>query len=147
MTDTIPKTTIMSERSAVAWSYLDAMILAYKVLLDAQTEYARVYQDRMHAETKKKYRRNYAATLQSFYMSTAALFKAYLSSPLFQTDFPNSQIKWQDYSILYTDTIDSPKLFEMAEIICVWSQTKGPFRTINQSVDPHNAIMGSGVYR
>lgn len=142
MTDT--KENQFNEKSAVAWSYLDTINLAYKVLLDAQAEYSNIYNDKANKYTIAKARRNFAAKLHSFYFSTDAKFGAYLLSDDFKAAFKESTVTETLYTKLYLDELEGKQLFEMTQIICVWAQTLGPFRTVNTSMNPSKALMGNG---
>jgi hypothetical protein len=128
------------EVSAIAWSYLDTVTLAFKVLLDAQSEYSKIFSKKVHKFVINESKQNFASKLHLFYLSTASNFEAYLVSDDFKKRFKDTKVTPEDYQELHKGKIDGDKLFSMTRIICVWAQSTGPFATNNEVRDMGTAF-------
>ena len=120
------------------WDYLKLLLFKYNDLLDSLTTFAQATQGLEHGGLARK---TLISKLNTFVFAVTGQFRKYFKEKDYTLEFPGCTITWEDYRISNIVKITEPeKLILMVEIVSFWTQTYGPFATLNEVIDPGEAF-------
>lgn len=143
------KTTV--EKLGNHWEYVYTVAEAYNGLLESEVSFTRINsinpkQKLNHPRIIYQRKRDFSAKLYAFFLTCRYHFSEYLAKDEFKKDFPEESqiITVRSYKSLAQAEISDKELYMLMDIITLWVQKYGWFRTMNTYRDPHFAIMGRG---